>query len=132
MLERRGHALEHEHPAPAVRVHEVARDDRHPQHRDRRRQRDERVGERALALGEPVVEEDQQRGEDRGLDEARQRAYRAEGRKLYLSATISAGGEVTVEVRTDEPDRRYADGAVLGVEAPRGSAFPPRQERRPR
>ncbi len=33
-------------------------------------------------------------------------------------------GEVTVEVRTDEPDRRYADGAVLRVEAPRGSAFP--------
>ncbi len=33
-------------------------------------------------------------------------------------------GEVTVEVRTDEPERRYADGAVLRVEAPRGSAFP--------
>ena len=32
-------------------------------------------------------------------------------------------GEVTVEVRTDEPDRRYADGAVLRAEAPRGSAF---------
>jgi 16S rRNA processing protein RimM len=32
-------------------------------------------------------------------------------------------GEVTVDVRTDEPDRRYADGAVLRVEAPRGSAF---------
>ncbi len=32
-------------------------------------------------------------------------------------------GEVTVEVRTDEPERRYADGAVLRVEAPRGSAF---------
>ncbi|TQK72066.1 ribosome maturation factor RimM [Nocardioides sp. SLBN-35] len=32
-------------------------------------------------------------------------------------------GEVTVDVRTDEPERRYADGAVLQVEAPRGSAF---------
>jgi 16S rRNA processing protein RimM len=32
-------------------------------------------------------------------------------------------GEVTVEVRTDEPERRYADGSVLRVEAPRGSAF---------
>ncbi|GAA1521726.1 ribosome maturation factor RimM [Nocardioides humi] len=35
-------------------------------------------------------------------------------------------GEVTVDVRTDEPERRYADGAVLHVEAPRGSAFSPR------
>ncbi len=33
-------------------------------------------------------------------------------------------GEVTVEVRTDEPDRRYAEGTLLRVEAPRGSAFP--------
>lgn len=32
-------------------------------------------------------------------------------------------GEVTVDVRTDEPERRYAVGAVLNVEAPRGSAF---------
>lgn len=32
-------------------------------------------------------------------------------------------GEVTVDVRSDEPDRRYATGAVLRVEAPRGSAF---------
>ncbi|KRB77263.1 ribosome maturation factor RimM [Nocardioides sp. Root190] len=32
-------------------------------------------------------------------------------------------GEVTVDVRTDEPDRRYVDGAVLLAEAPRGSAF---------
>ena len=32
-------------------------------------------------------------------------------------------GEVTVDVRTDEPDRRFAEGAVLRVEAPRGSAF---------
>lgn len=32
-------------------------------------------------------------------------------------------GEVTVDVRTDEPERRYADGAVLRAEAPRGSAF---------
>ncbi len=32
-------------------------------------------------------------------------------------------GEVTVDVRTDEPERRYADGAVLRVEPPRGSAF---------
>jgi 16S rRNA processing protein RimM len=28
-------------------------------------------------------------------------------------------GEVAVEPRTDEPDRRFADGAVLGVRAPR-------------
>ncbi|UUW89304.1 ribosome maturation factor RimM [Pimelobacter simplex] len=32
-------------------------------------------------------------------------------------------GEVTVDVRSDEPERRYADGAVLQAEAPRGSAF---------
>ncbi len=32
-------------------------------------------------------------------------------------------GEVTVDVRSDEPGRRYADGAVLRAEAPRGSAF---------
>lgn len=32
-------------------------------------------------------------------------------------------GEVTVELRTDEPERRYAEGAVLRVEAPLGSAF---------
>ncbi len=31
-------------------------------------------------------------------------------------------GEVTVEVRTDEPDKRYVDGVVLRVEAPRGSS----------
>jgi 16S rRNA processing protein RimM len=31
-------------------------------------------------------------------------------------------GEVTIEVRTDEPDRRFADGAVLRAEPPRGSA----------
>lgn len=31
-------------------------------------------------------------------------------------------GEVTVEVRTDEPERRFADGAVLRAEPPRGSA----------
>ena len=35
-------------------------------------------------------------------------------------------GEVTVDVRSDEPDKRYADGAVLMAEAPRGSAFPHR------
>lgn len=35
-------------------------------------------------------------------------------------------GEVTVDVRSDEPDRRFAVGAVLRVEAPRGSAFAPR------
>ena len=35
-------------------------------------------------------------------------------------------GEVTVDVRTDEPGRRYADGAALRVETPRGSAFPHR------
>ncbi|WP_249666312.1 ribosome maturation factor RimM [Nocardioides faecalis] len=32
-------------------------------------------------------------------------------------------GEVTVDVRTDEPERRYAPGAVLRAQAPRGSAF---------
>jgi 16S rRNA processing protein RimM len=31
-------------------------------------------------------------------------------------------GEVTVDVRTDEPERRYVDGAVLDVEPPKGSA----------
>jgi 16S rRNA processing protein RimM len=31
-------------------------------------------------------------------------------------------GEVTVEVRTDEPERRYADGARLRAQPPRGSA----------
>ncbi|MBM7506899.1 16S rRNA processing protein RimM [Nocardioides salarius] len=31
-------------------------------------------------------------------------------------------GEVTIDVRTDEPGLRFADGAVLEVEAPRGSA----------
>jgi 16S rRNA processing protein RimM len=33
-------------------------------------------------------------------------------------------GEVTVEVRSDEPDRRFATGASLRAEAPRGSAAP--------
>ena len=32
-------------------------------------------------------------------------------------------GEVTVEVRTDEPERRFATGAALRAQAPRGSAF---------
>ncbi|WP_435771171.1 ribosome maturation factor RimM [Nocardioides sp. SYSU DS0651] len=32
-------------------------------------------------------------------------------------------GEVTVDVRSDEPERRYAVGAVLAVEPPKGSAF---------
>ena len=31
-------------------------------------------------------------------------------------------GEVSVEPRTDEPDRRFADGAVLDTRSPRGSA----------
>ena len=31
-------------------------------------------------------------------------------------------GEVLVEPRTDEPDRRFADGAVLATEIPRGGA----------
>ena len=31
-------------------------------------------------------------------------------------------GELTVELRTDEPERRFADGAVLRAEPPRGSA----------
>lgn len=32
-------------------------------------------------------------------------------------------GHVTIDVRTDEPERRFADGAVLRVEPPKGSAF---------
>ncbi|HET9422906.1 MAG TPA: ribosome maturation factor RimM [Nocardioides sp.] len=32
-------------------------------------------------------------------------------------------GEVTVEVRTDEPERRFADGAALSAAPPGGSAF---------
>ena len=32
-------------------------------------------------------------------------------------------GDVTVDVRTDEPDRRYAEGARLLAQPPRGSAF---------
>lgn len=32
-------------------------------------------------------------------------------------------GEVTVEVRTDEPERRFAGGTALRAEPPRGSAF---------
>jgi 16S rRNA processing protein RimM len=31
-------------------------------------------------------------------------------------------GDVTINVRTDEPERRFASGSVLGVEAPSGSA----------
>src|SRR4051794_40609246 len=33
-------------------------------------------------------------------------------------------GEVTVEVRTDEPDRRFADGTTVRAERPSGSAAP--------
>jgi 16S rRNA processing protein RimM len=33
-------------------------------------------------------------------------------------------GEVTVEVRTDEPDRRFADGTTLRAERPSGAAAP--------
>jgi 16S rRNA processing protein RimM len=33
-------------------------------------------------------------------------------------------GEVTVELRTDEPDRRFADGTTLRAEPPAGSASP--------
>ncbi len=32
-------------------------------------------------------------------------------------------GDLTVEVRTDEPERRFAPGAALRAQAPRGSAF---------
>ena len=35
-------------------------------------------------------------------------------------------GDVTINVRTDEPDRRFAAGSVLDVEAPSGSHFTPR------
>jgi 16S rRNA processing protein RimM len=31
-------------------------------------------------------------------------------------------GDVTINVRSDEPDRRFAPGSVLGAEAPSGSA----------
>ena len=31
-------------------------------------------------------------------------------------------GDVTIDVRTDEPDRRFAPGSVLRVEATRGGA----------
>jgi 16S rRNA processing protein RimM len=33
-------------------------------------------------------------------------------------------GDVTVDVRTDEPERRFAPGSVLRAEPPRGSASP--------
>lgn len=36
-------------------------------------------------------------------------------------------GDVTVDVRTDEPERRFATGSVLAVQAPRGSATRLRQ-----
>ncbi|UDY22648.1 ribosome maturation factor RimM [Nocardioides sp. Kera G14] len=36
-------------------------------------------------------------------------------------------GHVTVDVRTDEPERRFVQGAKLKAEAPKGSAFAPRQ-----
>ena len=39
-------------------------------------------------------------------------------------------GEVSVEPRTDEPDRRFVAGAVLATEAPRGPA--PTGAQRPR
>jgi len=32
-------------------------------------------------------------------------------------------GDVTINVRTDEPERRFAPGSVLSVQAPRGSAW---------
>lgn len=35
-------------------------------------------------------------------------------------------GEVTLDLRSDEPDRRFAAGAVLDVQPPKGSAFPHR------
>ena len=36
-------------------------------------------------------------------------------------------GEVTLDLRTDEPDRRFVPGAVLRAEPPRGSASPLRR-----
>lgn len=36
-------------------------------------------------------------------------------------------GEVTVDVRTDEPERRFVPGAVLRAQPPTGSAFPHRR-----
>jgi 16S rRNA processing protein RimM len=38
-------------------------------------------------------------------------------------------GELSVEVRTDEPERRFADGAVLATQTPQGT--PPRGPGRP-
>lgn len=35
-------------------------------------------------------------------------------------------GEVTLDLRSDEPERRFAPGAVLDVQAPKGSTFGPR------
>lgn len=35
-------------------------------------------------------------------------------------------GEVTLDLRSDEPERRFAPGAVLDVQPPKGSAFPHR------
>ena len=35
-------------------------------------------------------------------------------------------GEVTLDVRTDEPDRRFAPGTRVRAEAPRGLAAAPR------
>jgi len=34
------------------------------------------------------------------------------------------GGEVTVQLHTDDPQRRFADGAVLTTQAPAGSGVP--------
>ncbi|MGH3350937.1 MAG: ribosome maturation factor RimM [Nocardioides sp.] len=36
-------------------------------------------------------------------------------------------GFVTVEARTDEPDRRFAEGAVLRTQPPKGSAYAAKQ-----
>ncbi|WP_141012897.1 ribosome maturation factor RimM [Nocardioides sambongensis] len=33
-------------------------------------------------------------------------------------------GEVTIDLRSDEPDRRFVDGAELRVQAQRGAAYP--------
>ncbi len=40
-------------------------------------------------------------------------------------------GEVSVEPRTDEPDRRFADGAVLGTRTPARRRAAPGRTARP-
>ena len=63
-----------EHHPPAGDLHEVATEDRHPQHRHRVAEDQEGVGPAAFGLGEPVGEVDQHRRHHRRLDDAEQEA----------------------------------------------------------